>query len=228
MVAAFFPAATRFGDFRVVALRAVVRFLAVAFRAVVRFRGVAALRAAVFRVAVLRFLVVAAFFAAATRFGDFRVVAFFAVVRFRVVAALRVGDFLETTLRFRVAAFALAAVAAFRAAVDLRVVAGRDIASSMGPPIPVGMVSDRGVGRSHAGVSGRHDGSGVLGASRVLVSSTSSACSVLSDTGFSASFQGIPSWGRSFVVRSSDDGMTTSSARGSPGSRTRPYSERCM
>jgi hypothetical protein len=164
---------------------------------------------------VLRLRALAAFFPAATRFGDFRVVALRAVVRFRVVAALRAAGFLEATLRLRVAAFALAAVAAFRAAVDLRVVAGRVIASSMGPPIPVGMVSDRGVGRSQAGVSGRHDGSGVPGASGVLVSSTSWVCSVLSDAGFSASFQGIPSWGRSFVVRSSDDGMTTSSARGS-------------
>jgi hypothetical protein len=201
-LAAFFPAATRFGDFRVVALRAVVRFRVV----------VAALRPAT----VLRLRALAAFFPAATRFGDFRVVAALrAVVRFRVVAALRAAGFLEATLRLRVVAFALAAVAAFRAAVDLRVVAGRVIASSIGPPIPVGMVSDRGVGRSQAGVSGRHDGSGVLGASRVLVSSTSCVCSVLSDTGSSASFQGIPSWGRSFVVRSSDDDMTTSSARGS-------------
>jgi hypothetical protein len=166
--------------------------------------------------AVLRLRALAAFFPAATRFGDFRVVALRAVVRFRVVAALRAAGFLEATLRLRVAAFALAAVAAFRAAVDLRVVAGRVIASSIGPPIPVGMVSDRGVGRSQAGVSGRHDGSGVLGASGVLVSSTSCVCSVLSDAGSSASFQGIPSWGRSFVVRSSDDGMTTSSGRGSP------------
>jgi hypothetical protein len=239
-VAAFFPAATRFGDFRVVALRAVVRFRAVAalravvrlrvagLRTVVRFRAVAALRAAVFRTAVFRVRVVAAFFPATTRFGDFRVVALRAVARLRAVAALLVAVFLEATFRLRVAAFAFAAVAALRPAVDLRVVAGRVIASFMGPPIPGGMVSDRGVGRSHAGVSGRQDGSGVLGASRVLVSSTSSACSVLSDTGFSASFRGIPSWGRSFVVRSSDDGMTTSSARGSPGSRTRPYSERCM
>jgi hypothetical protein len=194
-VAAFFPAATRFGDFRVVGLRAVVRLRVMAFRAVVRFRVVAALRPAVFRDAVLRLRVVDAFFPAATRFGDFRVVAFFAVVRFRGVAALRVVDFLEATLRFRVAAFAVAAVAAFRAAVDLRVVAGRVIASSMGPAIPVGMVSDRGVGRSQAGVSGRHEGSGVLGASRVLVSSTSFACSVLSDAGSSASSQRARSCG---------------------------------
>ena len=193
VAAAFFAAATRFGDFRVAGLRAVVRFLAVAFRAVVRFRVVAALRAAVLRVVVVRFLVVAAFFAAATRFGDFRAVAFFATVRFRAVAALRAGDFRDATLRFRVAAFVLAAVAAFRAVVDLRVVAGRVIASSMGPPIPAGMVSDRGVGRSHAGVSALHngsgalDGAGVLGASWVLVSSTSFVCSVIPDAGSSAS-----------------------------------------
>jgi hypothetical protein len=195
VVAAFLAAAIRFGDFRVAGLRAVARFRVVAFRAVVRLRVVAALRAALFRTAVFLLRVVAAFLAAATRFGDFRVVAFLAAVRFRVVAALRVGDFLEATLRFRVAAFAVAAVAALRAAVDLRVVAGRVIASFIGPPIPVGIVSDRGVGRSHAGVSGRHDGSGVLGSSTVFVSSTSFACSVLSDAGFSASSQRGRSWG---------------------------------
>jgi hypothetical protein len=180
VLAAFFPAATRFGDFLVV-VRAV------------RFRVVEAFRAAAFR-----FRVVAAFFPAATRFGDFLVVVRDAV-RFRVVAA-----FLTAVVRFLVAA-------GFRAAVGVlvREVAGRVIASSIGPAIPLGMPSDRGLGRSHAGVSGRHEGSGALGASREPPSSTSFASSALSDARSS-------SQGRSGVVRSSDDGMTASSARGSP------------
>jgi hypothetical protein len=220
VLAAFFPAATRFGDFlevvreavrfraAVVRFRAaVVRFLVVAaFRAaVVRFLVVAAFRAAVFRVrvveafraAVLRFRVVAAFFPAATRFGDFLVVVR-AAVRFRVVAAFRAA------VRFL--------VAGFRAAVGVvlvRVVAGRVIASSIGPAMPVGMPSDRGPGRSHAGVSGRHEGCGALGASWEPPSSTSLASSVLSDARSS-------SQGRSGVVRSSDDAIAASSARGSP------------
>ena len=85
LVAAFLPAAARFGDFRVV------------------------FRAAVFRAVVLRpvrFLVAAAFFPAATRFGDFRSVdllvvfraaVFFAVERFRVAA-----DFFADATRSRV------------------------------------------------------------------------------------------------------------------------------
>jgi hypothetical protein len=218
VLAAFFPAATRFGDFlevlrEAVRLRAavvrfraaVVRFLVVAaFRAaVVRFRVVEAFRAAVFRVrvveafraAVLRFRVVAAFLPAATRFGDFLEVVR-EVVRFRVAAAFRAA-----VLRFL--------VAGFRAAVGVvlvRVVAGRVIASSIGPAIPLGMPSDRGPGRSHAGGSGRHEGCGALGASREPPSSTSFASSVLSDARSS-------SQGRSGVVRSSDDGMAASFAR---------------
>jgi hypothetical protein len=234
-VAAFFPAATRLGDLRVVLLRAVERF-----------RLVEAFRAA----DVLRFRAVAAFFPAATRFGDLRVVLLRAVVRFRLVVAFRAADvlrfravaaffpaatrfgdlrvllraaglveavFLEA-VRFLVAAFLLADVAAFRAAVDLgvrvdaaRVVAASVAAPSMGPPGVI-VRSVRGVGRSHAGVSGCQEGSGALGASRELPSSTSFACSVLSDADSSVSSQG-----QSFVVRSSGDGMTTSSsARGSP------------
>ena len=185
--AAFLPAATRFGDFRVVALRAVVRlrapvrfrvvaaffragavlrfldaaaflpaatrfgdFLVVLFRAVVRFR----VAAAFFRAgAVLRFLDAAAFLPAATRFGDFRVV---------VRAAGFVDPVFLAVARFLVAAFVLAAVAALRAAVDLlvRVVAGSVAAPSIGPPSGIAVVSDRGVGRSHAGVSGCQDGAG--------------------------------------------------------------------
>jgi hypothetical protein len=145
---------------------------------------VEAFRAAV----VLRFRAVAAFFPAATRFGDFRVVLLRAVVRFRVVEA-------------------------FRAAVDLRgrVVCCSVATPSIDPPRGIAVRSDRGVGRSHAGISGCQEGSGLLGASRELPSSTSFASSALSDAGSSASFQG-----QSLVVRSSDDGMTTSSARGSP------------
>jgi hypothetical protein len=209
-VAAFFPAATRFGDFRVVLLRAVVLLRVVeAFRAVV-----------------LRFRAVAAFFPAATRFGDFRVVLLRAVVRLRVVeafraavvlrfravaaffpAATRFGDFRVVLLR---AVGRLRVVEAFRAAVDLR---GRVVCCvpSIDPPRGIAVRSDRGVGRSHAGISGCQEGSGLLGASRELPSSTSFASSALSDAGSSASFQG-----QSLVVRSSDDGMTTSSARGSP------------
>jgi hypothetical protein len=223
VLAAFFPAATRFGDFLVA-----VRFRVVAaFLAVVRLRVVAAFRAAVFRgreveafrAAVLRFRVLAAFFPAATRFGDFLV-----AVRFRVLAAFfpaatRFGDFL-VAVRFRVVAAFRAAVVRFLVAgflpaveVLVRVVAGRVIASSIGPAIPLGMPSDRGPGRSHAGVSGRHEGSGALGASRVPPSSTSFASSALSDAGSSPQ-------GQSRVVRSSDDGMAASSARGSHGART--------
>jgi hypothetical protein len=193
VVAAFFPAATRLGDFLVV-LRAAVRLRVVdALRAAVRLRVVDALRPAVFR-----FRDAAAFFPAATRLGDFRVV-FGAAVRFRVVAAFR-----AEAVRFRVVAGSGVAVV-----VLARVVAGRVIASSIGPAIPPGMPSDRGLGRSHAGVSGRHEGSGAIGASTEPPSSTSFASSVLSDEGSS-------SQGRSRVVRSSDDGMTTSSARRSP------------
>ena len=264
--AAFLPAATRFGDFRVVLLRAVVRFLVVAafFRAGAVFRFLdaaaflpAATRFGDFRVvllrAVARFLVVAAFFRAgavfrflaaaaflpaATRFGDFRVVLLRAVVRFLDAAAffragavfrfldaaaffpaatrfgdfrvvLRAAGFVEAVflaaVRFLVAAFVLAAVAAFRAAVDLRVrvVAGSVACPPSGPPRGIAVLSDRGVGRSHAGVSGCHEGSGALGASSELLSA-SFACSERSDGDSSVSFHRGRSWSH---VRSSDDGM---------------------
>jgi hypothetical protein len=185
--AAFFPAATRFGDFRVVLLRAVVR-LRVA--------------AAFFRAgAVLRFREAAAFFPAATRFGDFRVV----LLR---PAGLVDAVFLAA-VRFRVAAFVLAAVAALRAAVDLRVrvVAGSVAAPSIGPPDGIAVLSDDGVGRSQAGVAGSQDGSGALGAPSAL-SSRSLVCSRLSDVDPSVSFHRGRSWEPSPIVRSSDDGMT--------------------
>src|SRR5918999_3326137 len=90
-----------------------------AFREPVRFRVVEAFRAA----AVLRFRAVAAFFPAATRFGDFRVVLLRAVVLLRVVEA-------------------------FRAAVDLRgrVVCCSVAAPSIDPPRGIAVRSDRGVG----------------------------------------------------------------------------------
>jgi hypothetical protein len=201
LVAAFFPAATRFGDFRVVALRAVVRFRVVA----------AFLRAG----AVLRLREVAAFFPAATRFGDFRVV----LLR---VAGLVDPVFLAAD-RFLVAAFVLAAVAALRAAVDrrVRVVTGSVAAPSIGPPRGA-MVSDRGVGRSQAGVSGCQDGSGALGESRAPRSSAAFLCSEPSDTGSSASFPL-----GSHVVRSSDDGMNNLLRSRVSHVRTRTYSKRC-
>ncbi|MGI8616909.1 MAG: hypothetical protein ACR2L4_09055 [Actinomycetota bacterium] len=200
--AAFFPAAARLGDFRVVALRAVVRFRVVA----------AFLRAG----AVLRLREAAAFFPAATRFGDFRVV------------ALREAGLVEVVLlaavRFRVPAFVLAAVAAFRAAVDLRVrvVTGSVAAPSIGPPRGIAVVSDRGVGRSHAGVSGCQEGSGALGASSAPRSSAF-FCAEPSVTGSSGSFSL-----RSHVVRSSDDGMNNLLRSRVSDGRTRTYAKRCM
>jgi hypothetical protein len=179
-VAAFLPAATRFGDFRVVLLRAVVRLRVVA---------------AFFRAgAVFRFREVAAFLPAATRFGDFRVV------------LLRAAGFVDPVFRalalFVVAAFVLAAVAALRAAVDLlvRVVTGSVAAVSSGPPSGIAVVSDRGVGRSHAGVSGCHDGVGV-GA----LAAASLVASELPGVDPSGSLHCGRSW--SSIVRSSDDDM---------------------
>ena len=107
MAAAFLAAATRFGDFRVV-FRA-LDFLAVVFRPPVR---LAVVRFAVVRLRdVDRFRVAAAFFPAATRFGDFRVVfraldflavVFRLAVVFLVPARFRAGAFREV-VRFRVA-----------------------------------------------------------------------------------------------------------------------------
>jgi hypothetical protein len=198
--AAFLPAATRLGDFlavvrfrfgdvlAVVRLRPVVAFLAAA---VFRFLVAAAFFPAVFRTAAFRFLVAAAFLAAvflvvafravpvrvrvvaaflpaATRLGDF-----LAVVRLRVVAAffavvlrdLVVAAFFAAVFRFRV-------VAAFFAAV-FRVVEVR-LGTSIGPVDGLSAVSDRGVERSRAGVSGCHDGGGAAGESIVLCSFASS------------------------------------------------------
>jgi hypothetical protein len=133
----------------------------VLFRAVVRFRVAAAFRA-------VRFLVAAAFFPAAIRFGDFRVVLF------------RAGAFEA------------------RDDVVLRSVAGRD-RSPPGGAIGAGggitVVSIRGVGRSHAGASGCHEGSGALGASIAPRSPLSRSC--IASEASSRSSQG-----HSLVVRS--------------------------
>ena len=131
VAAAFFAAATRFGDFLVV-LRAVV------------LRDVAAFLAARERVALFRLRVAAAFFAAATRFGDFLVdlravvlravvlrAVVFLPVRFLVAAAFfpaatRFGDFL---VDFRAVDFFAADFRAvvFRAVVFFRAVVLRAV-----------------------------------------------------------------------------------------------------
>jgi hypothetical protein len=157
VAAAFFAAATRFGDFLVV-LRAVV-FRAVVLRAVV-------LRAVVFLP--VRFRVAAAFFAAATRFGDFlvdfRAVDFFAA-DFRAVA-FRAVVFRAVVFRavvFRAVVFRAPAVFAterFLAATDFSadatcrrvsscfcITAGSDI----GTPIGVSAVEPSPCGRHGSG-----------------------------------------------------------------------------
>jgi hypothetical protein len=212
--AAFLPAATRFGDFlAVVRVRLVEAFLAdvvlrflvaaalrpaVFLPAVFRFLALAAFLAAVFRVrevaalrpVVLRLRVAAAFLPAATRFGDFLV-----VERLRVAAAFLAAVFLERVVApFLAAVFLERVVAAFFAAVlRLRVVAAFlaaalrvavSLVRSIGAVGGINVVSVRGVGRSHAGMAGRDEGSGVVGASSVLrswsVSRVSSADEVSS------------------------------------------------
>jgi len=230
--AAFLPAATRFGDFLTVvrfrvlgAFRAVVRFrLEAAFRAVVVFRFLvaAAFLLAVFRTAVFRFLVAAAFLAAV--FLERDVVAFRPVVpvRLRVAAAffaaaIRLGDFLAV-VRLRVAAaffaavFRVRVVAAFFAEVRrLRVVAAFFAAvlpvvvvrlGSIGPVDGLSAVSDRGVGRSHAGIAGSHDGAGAAGESIVLCSFASSAPGIRSVVEGSSFSVPCSSQGQSRVLRS--------------------------
>ena len=196
VAAAFFPAAIRFGDLRDVVRDRVVAALRAAV--VRRFRVVAALRADV-----VRFRVAAAFFPAAIRLGDFRVVLVREVVRLRVAAAffpaaIRFGDFRVVLVRevdrFRVAAaFFPAAIrfgdfrvdrfraGAFEARDDavLRFVAGRDRSppgGEVGAAGGITVVSIRGVGRSHAGVSGCQEGSGALGESSVERSWSSRSC----------------------------------------------------
>jgi hypothetical protein len=151
---------------------------------VVDFRAVD-LRAAV----VFRFLVVAAFFPAATRFGDFRAVDFLAVdllaVDFLAVDVVPVADVPRPGVRLR--------------PVDVRVadagfVSDGAISAPIGPPTGIVAVFERGTGRSHAGVSGRHDGSGALGPSSVSRSAGSRIGSASPDPG--------PTWGRSRGSRS--------------------------
>jgi hypothetical protein len=185
VAAAFLPAATRFVDFRAVDLLA-VDFRAVSFLAVdllaVDFLAVD-FRAAV----VFRFLVAAAFLPAATRFVDFRTVDLLAV-DFRAVDLLAVDflavDFLAIDLlAVDFLAVDLLALDVVRVAdvpspgvrlrpVDVRVadaglVGEGAISAPIGPPSGIVAAFERGTGRSHAGVSGRQDGSGALGASSV-------------------------------------------------------------
>ena len=100
VAAAFFAAATRFGDFLVV-LRAV------------DLRDVAAFLAARERVALLRLRVAAAFFAPATRFGDFLVVLRAVVFRAVVLRAVVLRAVVFLPVRFLVAAAFFAAATRF-------------------------------------------------------------------------------------------------------------------
>jgi hypothetical protein len=170
VAAAFFPAATRFVDLRA------ADFLAVDFRAV-------DLRA----VAVFRFLVAAAFFPAATRFVDLRAVDFLAVDVVAVgprpgVRLLPVGPLPGGAEPASVGGV------------------GVGVAVSIGPPTPDGVLFERGTGRSHAGVSGRQDGSGASDASRPC----SSASRLGSDPPVSFSVLSLPGHSRG---SRSDDGM---------------------
>lgn len=179
VAAAFLPAATRFVDLRAVDLRA-VDFLAVDLRAVV-------LRVDFLAGAAFRFRVAAAFFPAATRFVDLRAVDSLAVDVVAVgprpgVRLLPVGPLLG---------------GAGPASVGCM---GVGVAVSIGPPTPDGVLFERGTGRSHAGVSGRQDGSGASDASRPC----SSASRLGSDLPVSFSLLSLP--GHSCGSRS-DDGM---------------------
>jgi hypothetical protein len=168
--AAFFPAATRFVDFRAVDL------LAVDFRA-------AALRGG----ADFRFRVAAAFLPAATRFVDFLAVDVLAV---DVAARPRPG----------VRLLPVGPLSAGAAPIPVDGAAGVGLAASIGPPTPDVVVFERGTGRSHAGVSGRQDGSGASDASRLR----SSASRLGSDPPVSRSVLSLPGHSRG---SRSDDGM---------------------
>jgi hypothetical protein len=187
VAAAFRPAAARFGDFRAVDFRAVVRlrpavdFLAGDFRAVdflavdlraVDFLAVVLFLEAAFRAgAVLRFRVAAAFRPAAARFGDFRAVDFRAVVRLRPVEVARFAVLLAAVF-FRVVAFLVAFRTAFRAVRDLVAAtlspssdipgAGVGIAVRSGAIMPPcsGALGRSTVSRSQPGLGGRY-GSGI-------------------------------------------------------------------
>jgi hypothetical protein len=191
VAAAFFPAATRFVDFRAVDFRAadllVVDFRAVAFLAV-DFLAVA-LRAAG---AVFRFRVAAAFFPAATRFVDLRAVDFLAA-DFSAVVVVTVGP--RPGVR-------LLPVGPLPAGAEPAPVGGVGVgvAVSIGPPTPDGVLFERGTGRSHAGVSGCQDGSGASDASRPC----SSASRLGSEPPVSLSVLSLPGHSRG---SRSDDGM---------------------
>jgi hypothetical protein len=177
VAAAFRPAAARFGDFRAVDFRAVVRlrpavdFRAVDFRAV-DFLDVVLFLEAGFRAgAVFRFRVAAAFRPAAARFGDFRAVDFRAVVRLRPVEVARFAVLLAAVF-FRVVAFLVVFRTAFRAVRDLVAAtrspssdipgAGVGIAVRSGAIMPPssGALGRSTVSRSQPGLGGRY-GSGV-------------------------------------------------------------------
>jgi hypothetical protein len=191
VAAAFFPAATRFVDFRAGDFRAadllVVDFRAVAFLAV-DFLAVA-LRAAG---AVFRFRVAAAFFPAATRFVDLRAVDFLAA-DFSAVVVVTVGP--RPGVR-------LLPVGPLPAGAEPAPVGGVGVgvAVSIGPPTPDGVLFERGTGRSHAGVSGCQDGSGASDASRLF----SSASRLGSEPPVSLSVVSLPGHSRG---SRSDDGM---------------------
>jgi hypothetical protein len=176
VAAAFFPAATRFVDLRA------ADFLAVDLRAV-------ALRAG----AVFRFRVAAAFFPAATRFVDLRAVDFLAVDVVAVDVVVAVGP--RPGVR-------LLPVGPLPAGAEPDSVGGVGVgvAVSIGPPTPDGVLFERGTGRSHAGVSGRQDGSGASDASRPC----SSASRLGSDPPVSLSVLSLPGHSRG---SRSDDGM---------------------
>ena len=152
VAAAFRPAATRFGLFLDVVLRA-AELLRGLVRAEVRFRVPPVFRAddfraavflvrvvAAFRAAVVRLRVAAAFRPAAARFGDFRAVDFRAVdfrpvdfravVRFRPVEVFRAGDlraavFLDLVVVRLEVAFLAGAVLRLRVAAAFRPAAAR-------------------------------------------------------------------------------------------------------
>jgi hypothetical protein len=204
VAAAFFPAATRFVDFRAVDFRAVdlravdfraVDFLAVDVRAV-DVRAVV-LRAAFRAGAVFRFRVAAAFFPAATRFVDFRAVDFL-TVDFRAADFLAV-DVVAVGPRPGVMVLPVGPLSAGAVPISVDGI-GVGVAVSIGPPTPDVVVFERGTGRSQAGVSGCQDGSGAPDVSMLR----SSASRLGSDASVSFSVLSLPGHSRG---SRSDDGM---------------------
>ncbi|HET6791615.1 MAG TPA: hypothetical protein VFI35_08540, partial [Actinomycetota bacterium] len=174
-----FPAATRLVDLRA------VDFLAADLRAVV-------LRVDFLAGAAFRFRVAAAFFPAATRFVDLRAVDFLAVDFVAVDVVVAVGP--------RPGVRLLPVGPLPGAEPDSVGGVGVGVAVSIGPPTPDGVLFERGTGRSHAGVSGRQDGSGASDASRPC----SSASRLGSDPPVSLSPLSLPGHSRG---SRSDDGM---------------------